>query len=215
MRFFGIMLSAIALGAIAQVKTVTETVQVSGQEYLDLEFAFADEIVFKTWDKKEVLVEVKVNIQDGEYNDIFTLSSETSSNTISVEMDEAMWDRIPKSNRNNCWHSELNYTVYAPSDLKISANTISGNYTLTYAGIGMKLKTISGAIDITVPSSKGLEFHAKTISGAIYSDLEIEYPYGKEGLRQVVGQDITGRIGGGGDKSRLETISGDIYLRKG
>ena len=79
----------------------------------------------------------------------------------------------------------------------------------------MKLKTISGAIDVTIPASQGMDFKAKTISGEIYSNIEIEYPYGKEGLRQIVGQDVRGRVSSGGVESNFETISGNIYLRKG
>ena len=110
---------------------------------------------------------------------------------------------------------DRNYTVYTPKDLKISAETISGNFELTYDGAEMYLKTISGDVDITVPSKMGLDFNAKTISGEIYSDLEISYPRGKDGLRQIVGRDIFGRIAGGGTESNLETISGNIFLRGG
>lgn len=209
---------AITFQVIAQTKTVTENVSVNGQTRLELDFAFADEIVLKTWDKKEVYVEVKVNIQDGEYNDIFTLESRTTSSSIYIEMDEDMWDKIDKDGRknwNNCWQSDLNYKVYAPKSLKIASETISGNYTITYVGTQLDLKTISGDMDITVPSRLGMDFKAKTISGEIYSDIDIEFPNGKKGLRQIVGTDILGRISGGGKESYLETISGNIFLRKG
>ena len=217
MRLLNLLLCIVVLGATAQTKKVTESVVLNGQSNLDLEFAFADDITFKTWDKNEVLVEVSVNIQDGKYNDIFTLTSDKSSSTISIEMDREMWKKIPKSDRNNnCnWSADLNYTVYAPGKMKISANTISGDYLLTYAGATMELKTISGEIDLTVPSKLGLDCKAKTISGEVYSDIDIKFPYGKEGLRQIVGQNVRGRIGNGGEESKFETISGNIYLRKG
>lgn len=204
---------------VAQPKKVTETVILSGQEILDLEFDFADDIIFKTWDKNEVYVEVMVEINDGEHNDIFTLRSSTSKTTIFIEMDKGMWKEISKEENGkwrNCSNtSTINYTVYLPSQMKLRANTISGDYTFEYFGSEMSLKTISGAIDITIPQSDAMDFKAKTISGEIYSDIEIKYPYGKEGLRQIVGQDIRGRIRTGGEESSFETISGNIYLRKG
>ncbi len=219
MRALTIALCLVVLGAAAQSKKVTESVMISGQTSLDLDFTFASDITFKTWDKNEVLVEVDVNIQDGEYNDIFSLSSDKGTNTISIAMDKDMWKKIEKERGdkwNNCsWTSEINYTVYAPKSMKISAYTISGDYTLTYSGVPMYLKTISGEIDVTVPEKSGLDFKAKTISGEVYTDLEVEFPYGKEGLRQVVGQNVRGRIGKGGEQTELETISGNIYLRKG
>lgn len=207
------------LGLSAQPKKVTESVAVSGQQLLDLEFAFADNISFKTWEKNEVFVEVMVEINNGQDNDIFTLNSQMSENTIYIEMDEDMWKKISKEKNgkwNNCnYTSTINYVVYLPAKLNVRANTISGDYEFEYFGSEMKLKTISGAIDVTIPSRKGMDFKAKTISGEIYSDIEIEYPYGKEGLRQIVGQDVRGRVSSGGIESNFETISGNIYLRKG
>jgi DUF4097 and DUF4098 domain-containing protein YvlB len=218
MRLLGIILCVVALGAAAQSKKLTETVTVSGQTQLDLEFTFADDIIFKTWDKNEVSVEVEVDINDGQYNDIFSLSSTTTSGTIRIAMDKDMWKQIEKEkkgNSNNCWSSKINYTVYAPKNMEIKANTISGNYLMTYTGSPIQLKTISGEIDMTIPTKSALDFKAKTISGEVFTDIEIEFPFGKDGLRQVVGQNVKGRIGSGGKESSLETISGNIYLRKG
>ena len=219
MKALIMILCLATFGLSAQPKKVTASVEVTGQKMLDLEFAFADDITFKTWDKEEVFVEVMVEINDGEYNDIFSLSTDKSSSTIFVEMDEDMWKKIEKKKdgkwKNCSYTSTINYTVYLPKKLNVRANTISGDYQFDYYGSEMNLKTISGVIDVTVPSRLGLDFKAKTISGEIYSDIEISYPYGKEGLRQIVGQDIRGRVSDGGDESNFETISGNIYLRKG
>lgn len=219
MRALTIVLCLATFGLSAQPKKVTESVAITDQEILDLEFAFADDIVFQTWDKNEVMVEVMVEINDGKDNDIFTLSSSTSSSTIYIEMDEDMWKKLSKEKDgrgNNCsYSSTINYKVYLPPKLSVRANTISGDYEFEYFGSEMKLKTISGAIDVTIPASQGMDFKAKTISGEIYSNIEIEYPYGKEGLRQIVGQDVRGRVSSGGVESNFETISGNIYLRKG
>jgi len=206
-----------AIGLSAQPKKVTESVQLAGQSSLDLEFAFADNIVFKTWDKNEVFVEVEVEINDGEHNDIFTLNSSKTSSTVYIEMDKDMWEKIDRGDwrRSRHWESTINYTVYLPRKMEVDANTISGDYEFEYFGTPMNLKTISGAIDMTVPEKSGLDFRAKTISGEVFSDLDIEFPYGKDGLRQIVGQKVQGRIGNGGSESRFETISGNIYLRKG
>ncbi len=220
MRVLVLILCVVALGAAAQSKKVTESVAVSGQTVLDLEFTFADDIVLKTWDKKEVLVEVDVLINEGEHNDIFSLATSSLGETIRIAMDKDMWKQIEKNWKGkgdccNCFNSTINYTVYAPKGMEIKANTINGNYLITYAGSPMTLKSISGEIDMTVPAQAGLDFQAKTISGEVFTDITIEFPYGKDGLRQVVGQNVKGRISGGGKESSFETISGNIYLRKG
>jgi len=205
------------LGLSAQPTRVTESVQLNEQTYLDLEFTYADVIIFKKWDKNEILVEVDVEINDGKHNDIFTLKSSKTSSTVRIEMDKDMWKKIDRDDRNrNCsWRSNIDYTVYLPKGIEVEANTISGDYQFEYFGTPMRLKTISGAIDMTVPTKASLDFRAKTISGEVYTDIEIEFPYGKEGLRQIVGQKVRGRISNGGPESHFETISGDIYLRKG
>jgi hypothetical protein len=201
----------------AQPKKVSESVKLNGQTDLELEFTFADDITFKTWEKNEVLVEVDVEINDGKYNDIFTLNSSISSTRVLIEMDEDMWEKIDREDReNNChWRTNIDYTVYLPKTLTVEANTISGDYEFEYYGTAMKLKTISGAIDMTIPQKASLDFRAKTISGEVYSDIDIKFPYGKDGLRQIVGQKVRGRISDGGPESKFETISGDIFLRKG
>jgi hypothetical protein len=218
MKGLTIIFCVLTLGVFAQPKKVTETVAVTGQSLLDLEFTFADDIIFKTWDKKEVLVEVEVEINNGEDNDIFTLESDKTATTIYVEMDKDMWKKIEKSKNNDwncCSHStKIYYTVYLPKNMQVKANTISGNYQFEYFGTSMKLKTISGEIDITVPEKSGFDFRAKTISGEVYSNVVMDYPDGKEGLRQIVGQNFKARINNGGEESLFETISGNIYLRK-
>lgn len=210
------LLCLATLGLSAQSKKVTESVPLSGQSNLELEFTFADQITFKTWEKQEVLVEVEVEIDNGEDNDIFTLYASKTSSTVYVEMDKDMWKRAKRKKGNNCsWQTTINYTVYLPREMQVEANTISGNYEFEYFGTPLRLKTISGAIDVTVSGSSNLDFRAKTISGEVFSDVDISFPYGKEGLRQIVGQKFIGRINEGGEESLFETISGNIYLRKG
>ncbi|WP_421874261.1 DUF4097 family beta strand repeat-containing protein [Marinoscillum sp.] len=198
----------------AQTK-VTERATVSDQDLLELKFDFADEITVKTWDKQEVYVEVSVSINDGEYDHIFSLEKRETSRSITIEMDKDMWDKIDRKDNNCSWQTDLYYTVYMPKNMKVDAYTISGDFILTNYPRDMKLKTISGDIDISVPSTEGIDFDAKTISGEIYSDLNIAYPEGKDGLRQIVGMKVKGRINNGGIPMELETISGDIFLRKG
>lgn len=217
MKAWSILLLLVSALAGAQPTLVTTSEPVAGQEYLKLSFDFADRIVFEIWDKKEVLVEVTVEIDGGEHNDIFSLSSDRSASTIYFEMDKDMWDKVERDeNRERChWQTNIDYKVYLPKSLLVTASTISGDYEVEYYEKPMNLTTISGAIDITVPRGVGMDFFAETISGEIYSDLQVEFPNGKEGLRQIVGHKIKGRINDGGEESKLETISGNIYLREG
>ncbi|MGB3464254.1 MAG: hypothetical protein WBA74_03255 [Cyclobacteriaceae bacterium] len=208
-----IILSLLSGQLMAQSKKVTETVAVDKENKVHLEFTFANNIAFLTWDKNEIKVEVDVEINKGKYNDIFSLSSSKLGDDIFIEMDKEMWKKADSDCQN--FNSTIDYTVYLPKNMEIRANTISGNYEFVYFGSPVYLKTISGVIDMTVDKDHEMDFRANTISGEIFSDIDISFPEGKDGLNQIVGQKIKGRIRNGGQESTFETISGNIFLRKG
>lgn len=207
-----ILFSVIVCVGVAQTR-ITENVIVSDQTLLDLDFPFADDIIIKAWDRNEVKVDVDVTINGGDDDDIFQLETDKNSQSISIRLDKDLWKESGKGGSNCNWNSELFYTVYLPSSLRLKAKTINGNFILEPYGEEVSLQTISGDIDITIHN--GLDFKAKTISGEIFSDLDIEYPDGKEGLKQIVGMNVKGRVSDGGPVMNIETISGNIYLRKG
>lgn len=207
-------------GLVAQPRKVIETVQLSGQTMLEVEFDFADQIVFKTWDRNEVKVEVDVSINDGADNDKFSIGIKERSSTIYMETPEELWKKIARREKHGrsetyTYDAEINYIVYLPRNMDVKASTIAGNYELEYFGTAVELKTISGEIDITIPEKEAFDFKAKTLSGEVFTDVDISFPRGKDGLRQMIGQDVYGRVRTGGTESAFETISGNIYLRQG
>jgi len=209
--YITILLCAFAYITLAQ-REFSKEVEVNKHDELILDFAIADEIKINTWNENKVKVEVSVSINDGEHDDLFELQLNTTNKTIRFKHDQKMFER-KEYNKRNCWTSDIYYTVYLPKNMVLDIQTISGDIILTNISEKAYLKTISGDIDITVIG--GLEFKAKTISGEVYSDLDIEYPDGTNGLKQIVGMNVRGLINGGGDRYHLETISGSIFLRKG
>jgi hypothetical protein len=53
----------------------------------------------------------------------------------------------------------------------------------------------------------------KTITGEVYSDLDIDFGNKKE-KNPIVGYLLEGKINGGGPEVKLESISNNVYLRK-
>lgn len=199
---------------VAAQKVVVDRQTVNGQQTLKLDFPFADEIIIETWDKSEVLVEATVNINDNEDNDLFEIKSDKTERRIYMEMDERVWDdRSKKKSKKNCWNSEISIKVFLPRTLEIDAETISGDYELAYYGKPFYFKTISGDLDLSVDPDANLDFMMKTVTGEIYTDLDLSYPKGKDGLRQIVGMDVEGRLNEGGAMLELETVSGNVFLR--
>lgn len=194
-------------------KIVEERQPLNGQKTLKLDFPFADEIIIKTWDQQEVFVEATVDINDNEDNDLFELSSRTTERRIVMEMDNDNWESRSRKSRRKCWNSDIVIKVFLPKSLEIDAETISGNYELTYYGQPFYFKTISGDVDLSVAPTENIDFFVKTVTGEVYSDLELSYPKGKDGLRQIVGMDLEGRLNNGGERLEMETVSGNVFLR--
>lgn len=211
----GLWIILCGLGCLTGVAQTTyqEKADITTQNQVNIDFPFTDEIVIKTWDKKEAFVEARVTINEGEDDAMFAIEKSVTSSTIEFLMDKDQWKGNEK--KRDCWTSEIFITIYLPASMGVSAKTISGDIITHYFDQPLELKTISGNIDLTIESNKGLDFRAKTISGDVYSDLEITYPQGKDGLRKFVGMDVDGRIRQGGKKSSFETISGSVFLRKG
>ena len=73
----------------------------------------------------------------------------------------------------------------------------------------LALKTISGNLDITM---KKAEIDAKTLTGTIYSDLDINVI--KTHKNSSISSRVQGIVSNGSERAKLETISGNIYMRK-
>lgn len=202
-----------AVVSVFAQKTVKDQQPVNGQHTLKLDFPFADDILIETWDKAEVLVEATVNINDNEDNDLFEIRSSTTERRIYMEMDERVWESQSRKRRKNCWNSDIVIKVFLPNSLEIDAETISGNYELAYYGKPFFFKTISGDLDLSVDKNEDLDIMVKTVTGEVYTDLELSYPKGKDGLRQIVGMNLEGRLNQGGEILEMETVSGNVFLR--
>lgn len=102
------------------------------------------------------------------------------------------------------------------------ANSVSGNLTAEFATIKQGKPTaislVSGDIDISLAADSKADFKLQSISGEIYTDLDIETKNKtseNENLRQIGGgYTIQGSNNGGGTEISLNTISGNIFIRK-
>lgn len=91
---------------------------------------------------------------------------------------------------------------------KIKVNNVSGDISIKKCNSDLKISNVSGNIDVTVYDNT--EFKVNSVSGEVFSDLDINF----KKKNQIVGTNISGRIGKGVTSLNLKTVSGDIYLRK-
>ncbi|MBV6645614.1 MAG: DUF4097 family beta strand repeat protein [Cyclobacteriaceae bacterium] len=214
MRYLSALILAMITILCHSQSKYEKSIPVKDQQVLEIDFPYADDIVLKLWEKPEVRVEVEYAINGGEDDEMFELKTSINASGISIFMEKDIWHKNKERwKKSNCWQSEIYYTVYLPKEMQLEANTISGNFELDYAFQDAQFKTISGDIDLTVNAGEGLDFKVKTISGEVYSNLDIQFPEGRDGLRQIVGTNIRGVVNGGGVLMRMETISGNVYLR--
>ncbi len=232
MKRINITLSLLFLSMIAFSQTIVEkTVKVKNQESLNLDFDFADEIKIKGWDKDEVYVKVIVDINDNEDNDAFKMDVREQSSSISFISDIENMKKISKNRvtihksddgektitYNNGWHIDMDiyFEVFVPKDMEINLETISGDIILTNVHGELDIETISGFIDIAIDKNDEASVNTSTITGGVYTDHEIEINNKNKDKRyhMIAGRSPKFKLNGGGKSIKLETISGDIFIR--
>lgn len=112
---------------------------------------------------------------------------------------------------NNCHSIDLK-NVTGPLVLA----TISGHIDITFSNMvtdkAFSVNSISGDIDVALPVKAAAELTLATISGGFYSDFEISST--QKDLKQIGGNKLNFVLNGGGSKFLINTVSGNIYLRK-
>ncbi len=210
-------------------KAVDLTEKVSSNQELFLHFKFAKDIKLVQWDRNEAKVEASVNIDDGEGNESFSLKTKKMGSELKIYSDFGDYFKKKQHKDNWCNHeTEINYVVYVPKNTEVEVKSISGsvasdlyNGTLRtdlvsgdvtikkYSG-DLRLKTVSGDLDVTMNRAR---IDAKTVTGTIYSDLDIERR--NKDKHSYGGNKVIGSVNGGSELVVLTTVSGNIYMRKG
>jgi len=107
-----------------------------------------------------------------------------------------------------------------------TVNTISGDVEVVFDKISQSeptsLASVSGLIDVTLPSSEKANIEISTINGNVFNNLDLKsttksvekdrQAYGLTALRTQGGNSYN--LNGGGQKVYLKSVSGNIYLRK-
>jgi len=193
-------------------KIVEKHMPFAQNQSIKLNIQIADSIRIITWNKKEVYAKALVDINNNKNNDVYLTEFNEQGNTIEVN---AKFDDTNKAGYNdscNCccnYKSKIYWDVYIPEQSAFSVETIDGNITIEGNTDAIKAHSISGFIDLSFAASRKADLKMSTISGTIYTDLAMNNASAKNR-----GNDIHTEYNGGGENVELETISGDIFLRK-
>jgi len=107
----------------------------------------------------------------------------------------------------------IDYQIFLPRTASLSLETINGNIELRGLTGPIKAKSISGFVDMDWSGQTGATVALKTITGEVFSDLDIDLTSKREAA-PVVGYQLKGNVNKGGPSINLETISNNIYFRR-
>jgi DUF4097 and DUF4098 domain-containing protein YvlB len=97
---------------------------------------------------------------------------------------------------------------------EVKLSTVNGgveaNVALLDAAKGVTLNSVNGSIVLIVPSGASAQVKASTVHGAITNDFGLEVEDG-----QYVGHSLSGQIGSGGPRIRLNNVNGSIAIKRG
>jgi hypothetical protein len=91
-----------------------------------------------------------------------------------------------------------------------SGTTVNGSVTAAVHGQGqgpLRFGTVNGSVTVSLPKQLDADLEAETVNGSIQSD----YPITVSG--RLTPRHLSGRIGQGGRRLRLETVNGSIHIR--
>ena len=96
-------------------------------------------------------------------------------------------------------------------------STIGGGVDVVFVDISkdrpISISSIGGEIDVTLPAKAAVNLEMSTMSGGMYSDFD--FPSDNKDMRKVGGGSVRAQLNGGGTDLKLNSISGNIYIRKG
>lgn len=109
----------------------------------------------------------------------------------------------------------VNGTVTASGmggEVKIS--TVNGGINANVASLGttkdVQLNSVNGTIVLNVPAGASADIKASTLNGKITNDLGLKVEDG-----QFIGHNLSGQVGSGGARIRLNNVNGSIDIKSG
>ena len=97
---------------------------------------------------------------------------------------------------------------------EVNLSTVNGAIEVNAAGLaeskGVNLNAVNGSIVLNVPSGANAHVRASTVHGQISNDFGLTVEEG-----QYVGRNLSGQIGSGGPRIRLNNVNGSISIKRG
>jgi len=193
-------------------KVVEKHLNFSKDQSIKLDIQIADSIRIMTWNKNEVYAKASIDINDNKDNDVYLTEFNEKGSSIEVKAEFDDTKKVGYDDSCHCccnYKSKIYWDVYIPEQSAFSVETIDGNILIAGNTKAIKAHSISGFIDLSIAASRKADLEMSTISGTIYTNLAMNNASKRNG-----GNSVKTEYNGGGEDVELETISGDIFLRK-
>jgi hypothetical protein len=205
-------------------KKVEQQLPLSKGQRVQLDFEFATTIDVKTWDEPRVLVKASASVNEGLDDEAYELTAVNDGNVLRFvsrlrdkeklfrRMDYArQFDGITQDGKG--LKIKEYYEVYVPRNAQLSLKTTLGSTTIEHNNGPLAVETVTGDIDFRCTSNQPVDITAKTVTGGMYTNLPFESDT-KKGLPRLAGEESQIQLNGGGVPIALETVTGDVMIRK-
>jgi hypothetical protein len=218
-----IILNLCVVFAHAQIdKTLENSWKLPASKKVSLNLKFGGEIKVSPYNGSEVKLKTFLRASNADLFNIHQINVNETGEMLDVVADY-QFGEDKKKYQNGCWNCEENrqpdcfclrvrYEVLVPADAALNLETISGDIEISGMMGDIRAKSISGFVDLSMKPSAKADLSFKSVTGEIYTDFdgvkldEKSTAYSKR---------LNAPLNGGGPRVALETISGDIYFRKG
>lgn len=233
-------LSFTAVSLAQMTKQEEVTFPIPAGKKVEANLKFAKQIDIKSWNRQEIGLRKTIQYSEEELLQIDQQTAREKAGVLVIETDY----NIEKSNKDKyrCWSCDndnydgkecicfqISYELLLPAGMDLQLETISGDINMvSYTGRDLNLETISGGIEVKdykgairaksisgfvdfTPGAQGLDLSFKSVTGEIYTDFNMKLDEGSTAWSKRLNRSLNG----GGKKIALETVSGDIFLRKG
>lgn len=226
-QVIALLLMVISVQCFSQAEVYEKSVALDGRR-ISIDADMASTINVSTWNKKQVQVKVTYELNDGDLNEAVevALDEQSSRLRLKVDVDEKLIRNAEVSDceRENAtyWGSRngrkvcavISIEVFVPEKTELDIETVLADVLMEGAYEELDIKTVTGDIDVTWPERQGTEIELKTVTGNIFTDFRFESKMDK-GLPVISARKIETTYKGGEGYLKLESVTSDIYLRKG
>lgn len=202
---------------------VNKEVEMPIGKELELDLKLADSIELMGWEQQMIRIVATVNINEGKDNEKFVMDFDDFNQRMVVQSDIKDLDKISKQriiydeDSGEKIHTrdvdlEIWFQIWLPKQTSLKLKTINGDVKASGLTGKMRIKSISGDVDITLPGKMNASLTLKSITGNMYSDLNLKSDrIGHDGFSM---KPFHCDLNDGGQPIELESISGNIYIRK-